>query len=302
MSVKHLSDLYQLAQNRKPIKTIVVANGIDEHSIESIWKAHQLGIAKIILTGDRERIEDACKTLDITIGELQIIEASDDEDAARKSVDMVRKGNADILMKGLINTNKYMWAILNKELGLVNSGDLITHITLLENPNYHKLLLASDVAIIPFPSLKQKEVMIKYLIEVGHKLGIDEPKVAIIAPTEQVIDSIPSCADAAKLKIRGEDGYFKGGIVDGPMALDVAIDPESAKIKKITSACAGDADCLLFPSIDSGNVFYKTNTKLCHANQAAVVFGGKVPIVLSSRGDDTQTKLNSIVLAVLLSN
>ena len=284
------------------MQRMVVVNGIDEHSIEAAEQARKLGIVEVILTGDQIQIEATCSRLKIESSNFRIVSANTPENAAQQAAKMIRNKEADILMKGLINTDHYMHAILNKEFGLVAPGGLLTHITVIDNPAYHKLLIVSDVAIIPYPSLTQKEMMIKYLIQVGRRLGIERPKVALIAPTEQIIESIPACVDAAKLKQMALDGRFPDAFVDGPMALDVALDKESAEIKNIHSETAGDADCLLFPNIDAGNVFYKVNTKLCQTDQAAVVVGAKVPAVLSSRGDSAQTKLNSIVLAALMSH
>lgn len=299
--MKHISDLYSLVKNR-PRKKMVVVNGIDLHSIEAASEASKLGVVDVILTGEKGIITKSCQQLGISPDFFHIISAGSEDEAACQAVKMIKEGTADLIMKGLINTDKYMRALLNKELGLISKGDLLTHVTVIENPSYHKLLIVSDVAIIPYPTLEQKKIMIDYLVEVGHKLGIEKPKVAMIAPTEQVIESIPACVDAAKLEKMAKEGVFKSEYVHGPMALDVALDRESAEIKKIQSQTAGDADCLLFPNIDAGNVFYKMNTKLCRAKQAAIVYGAKVPVVLSSRGDSSQTKLNSIVLAALMSN
>lgn len=301
MNIKHLTDLLLLAKNQ-PTQRMVVVNGVDKHSLEAAEHARKHGIVDVMVTGDKKQIETTCQELGIGIGNFEIIDASSEEEAALKAVQLIQYGKADLVMKGLISTDKYMRAILNKQFALVEPGGLLTHVTLIDNKSYHKLLIVTDVAIIPFPNLQQKEVMIRYLIQVARKLGIDQPKVALIAPTEQVIESIPACADAAKLKQMWAEGHFPGAFVDGPMALDVAIDQESAAIKGMRSETAGDADCLLFPNIDAGNVFYKTNTKLCQAEQAAVVVGAKVPVVLSSRGDSTQTKLNSIALAALMSH
>ncbi|KOH45676.1 phosphate acyltransferase [Sunxiuqinia dokdonensis] len=300
MNAKHLADLILIAKDR-PKQRMVLVNGVDGHSIEAAEQARRLGIVDVTLTGDQSQIETTCKGHEIDASHFEIVHAETPEDAALAAVRLIQEGKASLVMKGLINTDKYMRAILNKQFGLVVPGGLLTHVSLIDNPAYHKLLIVTDVAIIPFPTLAQKEIMIRYLIEVGQKLGIARPKVAMIAPTEQIIESIPACADAGQLKQMALDGHFPGGLVDGPMALDVALDKESAQIKNIQSEVAGDADCLLFPNIDSGNVFYKTNTRLCGSEQAAVVVGAKVPAVLSSRGDSAQTKLNSIVLATLMS-
>ncbi len=217
-----------------------------------------------------------------------------------KGVELVSSGKADIMMKGLLSTDKFMRAILNKEYGLLPPKGVLSHVTVVENQNYHKLLIIGDVAIIPYPDLSQKIVMTGYLIRTAQALGIALPKVALIAATEQVLAAIPACTEAAVISKMAERGQIPGALVDGPMALDVAIDKESAEIKKIASPVAGDADCLLFPNIDAGNVFYKMSARMCRSEQAAIVVGARVPVVLSSRGDSMQTKLYSIALAALL--
>jgi phosphate butyryltransferase len=170
----------------------------------------------------------------------------------------------------------------------------------IENPNYHKLLFVGDVAVIPAPDLKQKQVIMDFLVKTAKSVGVTTPKVAIIAATEQVLPSQPATMEAAQLAKMAERGQIKGCIADGPLALDVAIDLESAQIKGMESPVAGDADCLLFPNIESGNVFYKANSKLVvGVRQAGILVGAKVPCVLSSRADSTDTKLNSIAVAAM---
>ncbi len=299
MKIEKLSQLFEIIK-QKPVKKMVVVNAIDHHSIEAAHQAVKMGVVHAVLTGDKSQIEKSCSELNVNPLEFEIIHTQTEDEAALVAVKMVNNGEADFLMKGLINTDKYMRALLNKEYGLVPPKGVLSHVTIIENPNYHKLLIVSDVAIIPYPDLNQKVVLAKYLTQTAQALGIEVPKLALIAPTEQVLPAIPACTEAALISKMAERGQIKGAVVDGPMALDVAIDKESAEIKKINSPVAGDADCLLFPNIDAGNVFYKMNTKLCKAEQAAIVVGAKVPAVLSSRGDSAQTKLNSIALAALM--
>ena len=298
--IKHLDDIIKLAQKGKP-KRMVLVNGLDEHSLEAARQAIKLGLVEVIITGNRQEIEAGCLRLEIDTATFKLVDADNEDTAALAAVKLVNSGEADFVMKGLINSDKYMRALLNKEFGLLPPKGVLSHVTVIENKNYPKLLIVGDVAVIPYPDLAQKAAIINYLIETAKALGIEQPKVALIAPTEQVLPAIQACVDAALLTKMAERGQISGGLIDGPMGLDVALDPESARIKKIVSPVAGDADCLLFPNIDAGNVFYKVSAKLCHSEQAAVVAGAKVPAVLSSRGDSTQTKLNSIALAALLS-
>jgi phosphate butyryltransferase len=169
----------------------------------------------------------------------------------------------------------------------------------IENPRYPKLLVCGDVAVLPYPELKEKLAILNYCVGVAQALGVARPKVALIAATEQVLPKVQSTVDAAVIAKMAERGQIKGAFVDGPMALDVAIDPESARTKGIAGDVAGDADCLVFPNIDAGNVFYKTCTKLAGCEVAAMVAGAQAPCILSSRGDSVLTKLYSITLAAL---
>ena len=300
MKLERLAELFEYTKSLDK-KILVAVNAVDGHSLEAISEAVKTGLVSAIVTGDQQEILNQCKQEKINPELFQIIHANSEEEAAQLAADLVRKTPGSILMKGLINSDKFMRAILNKEAGLFTKGNVLSHVSVIDNPNYHKLLIVSDVAIIPYPTVPQKIVMTNYLKQMAMDLGITQPKIAFIAPTEQVLPSLLSCTDAAELMKVAETGEFEPAIVAGPMALDVAIDLESARIKNITSEVAGDADCLLFPNIDAGNVFYKMNTKLCGAEQAAVVMGANVPVVLSSRGDSIQTKLNSIALAALLS-
>ena len=220
--------------------------------------------------------------------------------AVAQAVQMIREGQGDFLMKGLCSTDKFLRAILNKETGLLPPKGTLTHCTTLEIPSYHKLLFVGDVAVIPAPDIKQKQIIMECLVKTAKAVGVETPKVALIAATEQVLASQPATIDAALLAKMADRGQIKGCIADGPLALDVAIDQESVEIKGLVSPVAGDADCLLFPNIESGNVFYKANSKLVSGvRQAGILVGAKVPCVLSSRADSIDTKLNSIAIAAM---
>ena len=300
MKLESLADLFEYTRLVAK-KTLVAVNAVDAHSLEAISEAVKLGIVSATVTGNKEEILKQCAVHQIDYQLFRIIQAETEEEAASIAVQEARENPGCILMKGLISSDKFMRAILNKQAGLLPLGGVLSHVSVIDNPNYHKLLIVSDVAIIPYPTIQQKIAMTHYLKQMALDLGISRPKIALITPTEQVLPNLVSCTDAVELMNAAKNGQFEPAVVFGPMALDVALDSESAQIKNITSEVAGDADCLLFPNIDAGNVFYKMNTKLCHAEQAAVVMGAHVPIVLSSRGDSIRTKLNSIALAALLS-
>ncbi len=301
MAVEKLAELFKLLRG-KPVKTIVVVCANDEHSISAVNLAVEKKLVRGVLIGDESLMLSASRETGIDLRRFTIIHQPSDDLAARLAVEMINLGEGDILMKGLISTDKFMRAILNKEKGITEPGKVVSHVTIVENKNYHKLLIVADVAVIPLPDLNQKVQIINYLVGVAHRLKIELPKIAVIAPSEQVIPSILSTTDAALLAKMGDRGQIKGCIIDGPLALDVAIDPEAVAIKGIKSPVAGDADCLLFPNLESGNVFYKVNTKLAESESAAIMVGARVPVVLASRGDTTQVKLHSIALAALLAH
>lgn len=299
MELLDFTYLFENASKQRK-RRLVVANGVDRHTLEAVVDAVKMGIVDVSITGNRKLIEEQCSKLGLEPSMYQVIDCADEKMAVERAVEMARLGEANLIMKGLISTDQFMKAILNKEKGILPPKTLLTHVTLMKTPAYTKPLLVSDVAIIPQPNLDQKKQITDYLIFAAHKLGISIPKVAFIAATEKVIEKMPATTDARDLKQMWNEGKFEESICEGPMGLDVAFDAESARIKGIQSEVAGDVDCLLFPNIEAGNVFYKTNTKLVNASVAAIVMGTMVPTVLSSRGDTTQTKLNSIALAAML--
>jgi len=284
----------------KPKKRLVAAFANDDHTIEAVNNAVELGIVNAILVGDQAAIQNVCQQLNIDVQKFTIIHEPNDVKAAAKSCDLINQNEADILMKGALTTDKYMRAILNKEGGLCPPNASLTHIAVVENPAYHKLLVVGDCAIIPAPDLKQKQVILQHIIKTAKAIGLDQPKVAIIAATEQMSAGMQACVDAAILSKMADRGQITGALVEGPLSLDVAVDKETAKIKKVASPVAGDADGLLFPNIESGNIFYKASTKFNNAEIGAFLAGAKVPCVLSSRGDTTLTKLYSIAIAAAL--
>ncbi|PLW93481.1 MAG: phosphate butyryltransferase [Marinilabiliales bacterium] len=284
----------------KPKKRLVAAYANDNHTIEAVNNATELGIIEPILVGDEETIKKVCAEENIDVSKFKIVQENDPARASKKAVEIINAGEADVLMKGLVSTDKYMRAILDKEKGLLPPKAVLSHITVVETPSYPKLLIVSDVAILPAPDLKQKIAITNYVINTAHALGNENPKVALIAATEQMSAGMQACVDAAIISKMADRKQIKGALVDGPLALDVAIDMESVEIKKLESPVAGDADCMVFPNIESGNVFFKTCTKFAKGELAAVVAGAKCPAVLTSRGDSSKTKTYSIALACLM--
>lgn len=284
----------------KTKKRLVAAWAVDDHTITAAYKAHELGIVDVTLVGDEKMILKVCEAEKIDPKSFTIVNVEEELKAIAAAVDMINNKEGDILMKGLCSTDKYMRAILNKERGLLPPKAVLSHVSVLQNPNYHKLIVLGDMAVIPAPDLSQKIAIAKYLVNTAKALQIEKPKVAIVAATEQMLPAMQACVDAAIIAKMIDRGQIPGCIGDGPLALDVALSQEAVKIKKLVSPVAGDADCLLFPNIESANVFYKANSQLCKGvRQSAMVAGAKAPCVLSSRADSIDTKLNSIALAAL---
>ena len=252
------------------------------------------------LVGDKEMIKEVCANNNIDVEKFEIVNEPNELKAVSRAVQLVHDGEGDVLMKGLCSTDKFLRAILNKETGLLPPKGVLSHVGIIENPKYHKLMFLTDMAVIPQPDFRQKVKLANYVIKVAKSFGIAKPKVAFIAASEQMLDSMPACTEAAMLAKMCDRGQIPGCIADGPLALDVAIDEEAVKIKKLVSPVAGDADCLCFPNIESANVFWKANSKLCDGvKQAGMLVGTTAPCILASRADSAETKLNSIAQAVM---
>ena len=298
--LKGFEQIFAELQSRGSKKRMVAAWGVDSHTVAAAGKAAMLGLVDVTLVGDENKIAEACREEGMDMSIFKVVHNPDELSSVSAAVNMIREGEGDFLMKGLCSTDKFLRAILNKETGLLPPKGTLTHCGVLQIPGYHKLLFVGDVAVIPAPDLKQKQVIMQCLVNTAKAVGVAVPKVAIIAATEQVLPSQPASIEAALLSKMVERGQIKGCIADGPLALDVALDRESVEIKGLVSPVAADADCLLFPNIESGNVFYKVNSKLVPGvRQAGILVGAKVPCVLSSRADSRDTKLNSIAVAAM---
>ncbi len=297
--ITKLSQIVEEARLRGP-RRLAVAYGQDEHTLRAVNDAFNEGLVIPTIYGDRATILKVCEECGIDCSHFTIIDEASDVKCVAMAVNAVATGQCEVLMKGLVSTDKYMRGILNKDAGLFPPKGTLSHVSVIELPEYHKLLCVADVAVIPLPDFKQKTIILKCLSQVSGTLGVVEPKIALIAPSEQVLPSVPSSTDAAIIAKMGDRGQLGNVIVDGPLSLDVALYKEVAKEKKVRgSRVAGDADCLLFPNIESGNVFFKSASHFGGAEIAAMVVGTKVPCVLTSRGDTTRTKLYSIALACL---
>lgn len=297
--IQHLTDIVEEAR-KNGRKRLAVAFGQDEHTLEAVYEAYKEGLVEPTLFGEKKVIDEVCKQSGIDIKVFHIVDEASDVKCVQMAVAAVVSGEADVLMKGLVSTDKYMRGILNKDAGLFPPKGVLSHVSVMEMASYHKLLIISDVAVIPLPDFKQKTVQIGYLARIANLLGIKTPKIACIAPSEQLLPTVISSTEGAMLAKMADRGQLGNVIVDGPLSLDVALYKEVAEHKKVKgSSVAGDPDCLLFPNLESGNVFFKSVTHLCGGELAAMVMGTKVPCVLTSRGDTSKTKLYSIALACL---
>ncbi len=300
MSITKLDQMVELVKS-KPKKRLVAAYANDAHTIEAVYNAVCQGIVDATLVGDEQTIIGVCREHGFDASKFEIVQEADENKAGGVAVALINEGKGDVLMKGLLSTDKYMRAILNKEKGLMPGPKaVLSHVTIIETPRYPKLIICGDVAVIPAPDLNQKIAITNNMINTAHALGIEKPKVALLAATEQMLPGMQACVDAAIISKMGDRNQIKGAYIDGPLGMDVAIDQECATIKKLKGEVAGDADCLVFPNIESGNLFYKCNTKLAGAELAAMVCGARVPCVLTSRGDSAKTKSYSIALAALM--
>ncbi len=295
---KNFEALFQLAIEKGP-KKVAVAVAQDEDVLGAVKEAYLKGIVTPVLVGDKEGIEKIAGAIGFDLTGVEIIDEKDGVAAARKATSLVSSGYAQVLMKGLIDTSVIMRAVLDAEIGL-RTGNVISHVAVFDVPTYHKVFIVTDAAMIIAPDIKQKKEIIENAVGLAHSLDIPNPKVAVLAAKEKVSDKMEATVDAKTLTDMNKAGEIKGCIVDGPLALDNAVSKESARIKGIDSEVAGDADILLAPDIEAGNILYKALTFLGNAKSAGLIVGTSKPIVLTSRADSEEAKLNSIVLATLM--
>lgn len=298
--LRSLQEVLIAARAKGGSKAIAVAVAEDIEVLSAIKDATELGLATAILVGDAGKIAQIAAAVGLDLQGVEVINEVHPVFAARKAVELVSSGRAQILMKGLVSTADIMRAVLDKEIGL-RTGRVISHVAVIEPRGYGRLLLMTDGGMVIAPDLKQKAQMIENAVGVARKLGNECPKVAVITAFEQVNPDMPATVDAALLAKMAERGQIKNCIVDGPIALDAAISKEAAAHKGMQSPVAGEADVLLVPVIEAGNVMYKTLVYLGGAEVAGVIAGAAAPIILTSRSDTHQAKLYSIATAVLMS-
>jgi phosphate butyryltransferase len=298
MVIRNLTGLQEIAR-KKPVQKLAVAAAEGEHVFKASIKAKNEGIVKPVFIGDKQRIIEIAGKLQINAAELEIIDIKDQAGSCDEAFHLASNGKADIVMKGLVSTSIFLKALLNKNYGLVKNS-ILSHLAIFETPFYPKILGITDAAINIAPNLKDKAEIIKNAVEAYNNMGVDKPRVGVLAAIENVNPKMKATVHASKLKIMNEKQQIKNCIIDGPLALDNAVSQSAARHKGIHSDVAGDVDILVTPDINSGNILYKSLNFLGGAVCAALVLGAAVPVILTSRADSDQSKFMSIAFAVAI--
>ena len=295
--IRNFEELVSHLSQRTERRRVAVVCPNDHSSQEAVARALDEGIADILIVG----ADEEAKAFFAKYGErIESVDAPDVDEAATKAVALVREGRADVLMKGLLNTDNLLRAVLNKETGILPKGRVLTHIACAQMPQYDRLLFCTDVAVIPRPTKEQREEQLRYVLELCRTMGVEKPRVALINCSEKVNEKhFPHTVEYRELVAKAEAGEFGPCIVDGPMDLKTSLSEAALKKKHLESPIEGKADALIFPGIQSGNVFYKAITLFCQADTAAILKGPQVPVVLTSRGDSPASKFYSLALACL---
>jgi phosphate acetyltransferase len=280
-----------------PIPT-AVAHPCESTALIAALEAAQKGLIIPILVGPAAKIEEVAKRSGVALGDTKIVDAPHSHASAAKAVELVRQGQAELLMKGSLHTDELLSAVVAKETGL-RTGRRISHVFIMDIPTYHKVLIVTDAAINIAPTLDDKVHICQNAIDLAISLGVDTPKVAILAAVETVNSKMPATIDAAALCKMADRGQITGGLLDGPLAFDNAISREAARVKNIQSKVAGDPDILLVPDLEAGNMLAKQLSFLANADSAGLVLGARVPIILTSRADSVRSKIASCAVAVL---
>lgn len=283
-----------------PVPT-AVAHPCEAMALTGAVEAAQKGLIVPLLVGPASKIEEVAASSNVDLGNLTIVDVPHSHAAATKAVELIRQGKAEILMKGSLHTDELMSAVVSREGGL-RTGRRISHVFVMDVPTYHKVLIVTDGAINIAPTLEDKVDICQNAIDLAISLGLEKPKVAILAAVETVNSKMSATLDAAALCKMAERGQIKGGILDGPLAFDNAISAQAAETKGIKSEVAGDPDILLAPDLESGNILAKQLTFLANADSAGMVLGAKVPVILTSRADSVRSRIASCAVAKLVAH
>ena len=283
----------------KPPGRMAVAAAHDDHVLKSVCEIYRKGYALPVLIGDKEKIFRIADELEIDVSAMTIIKELDERKCADLAVNLVNNREADLIMKGLMQTSDLLKSVLERDKGLRGTA-LLSHVGACEVAGHNKLIFITDAGINIAPDLKQKAEIIRNAVQVVRALGIDKPKVAILAAVEQVNPAMPSTLDAAALSKMADRGQIRNCLIDGPLAMDNAISMEAAQHKNIVSSVAGDADILLSPDIESGNIMFKALVFMSHARSCGIITGARVPLIVTSRADSSDAKYYSILLALAM--
>jgi phosphate butyryltransferase len=301
--MEEIRSLAQLAAHVRSLgsKTrIAVAAAEDQNTLSSIARAVGEGFAQGIMLGSRQRIENVCAQESIDPGLFDIIDIPEATQATAEAVRMVREGEADVLMKGLVGTDKFLKAVLHKGKGLLPPKAVMSYVCALEIPAYNKLLFISDTAVIPYPDLDQKVAMVNYSVAMARRFGITKPKVALVSATEKVSAGMPNTLDYTLISQMAARGQISNCIVDGPMDIFLACDPAAGTVKGMESPIAGEADILIFPSLESANSFYKGLMLFAQGELAGLIQGTSKPVVVMSRSESAASKYYCVALSCLM--
>ncbi len=279
---------------------VAVAWAQDGNTIAAVNEAVKNGLIEAILIGTKSEIQKTCKDNNVDPSLFSILSSEDEAKASEEAVRMARNGEADIVMKGLVGTDKFLKAVMDKEKGLMMPGAVLSYVAALEIPGYHKLLFITDPAVIPFPDLDQKVAMAGYAIDMARRFGINKPKVALIGASEKMSRHFENSVDYAVLCKMADRGQIKNCIMDGPLDIFLACDRESAKIKGVDSPVGGDADILLFPSLESSNPFYKGLMLFGKGELGGLIRGTKKPVIVMSRSESEKSKYLCMALSCLM--
>ncbi|HOE57603.1 MAG TPA: phosphate butyryltransferase [Bacillota bacterium] len=298
--MKDFDGIIKTARGRGP-KTMAVAVAQDTEVLSAVDMARKLGIADSILIGDKDEIAEVSEECGIDIDKYEVIDVKDKNESSRRAVELVSAGKAHIVMKGLVDTSLVLKAVLDEKIGL-RTGNVLSHVAVFSVAGYERLFYITDAAMNLAPDLAQKKQIIENAVQVANALGNGNPKVAVLAAVEKVNPKMQATVDAAELVRMNEEGEIKGCILGGPFALDIAVSAEAARHKGMTHPVAGHADILMVPYIEAGNILYKSMVYFARAKIAGIIVGAKAPVVLSSRSDSDETKLNSIAVGALMAD
>ena len=296
--IRRLQELVDLAQGNPPTR-VAVAAAAHRLVLQSVQRAVSLGLIVPLLVGREEEIREQAEAIGWALEDKHIVPTETNRAAATVAVDLVRRGEVDVLMKGYLHTDEMLRAVLQEKTGL-RTDRLLSHVFVLEVPTYHKLLLITDAAINISPGIAQKAAITQNAVDLARRLGVEKPKVAALSSVETINPNIPSTVHAACLSKMAERGQIRGAVVDGPLAFDNAISAEAARDKGIDSLVAGDVDVVVVPDLDAGNILSKNLEYLASAKMAGVVMGALAPVVLTSRSDPPRARVYSLALAGLL--